>query len=153
MKTDDQIRKIYSLLPRPSITEMIAGIGPFTWFLLGYRTAEKERGEHYSQYQNMLSILCDTFQIPGAQSFESAIEWLKQHGVKTSSETKRQVYMVHVNAGGSVFVKELDYFKSQGGFEHEWGKHWVPLVASSVPEARKLGCKLPGARPYERQVR
>ena len=151
MKTDDQIQKIFSLLPMPSITEMIAGIGPFTWFLLGYRTAEKDRGE----YQNMLGILCDTFKIPGAQSFDSAIKWLKEHGIeKDSSETNyRQVYMVHVNSGGSVFVKELDYFKSQGGFEQDWGSYWIPVVATSIAEARELGCKFPGARPYERQAR
>lgn len=65
----------------------------------------------------------------------------------------RDVYMVHVGPTGSVFVKTLDFFRTGGGFREEWGNHWVPLVANSIEHARELGCKLPGARPFENQAR
>ena len=65
----------------------------------------------------------------------------------------RDVYMVHVNSGGSVFVKTLDFFREQGGFRDDWGTHWVPLVATGIEDARKRGCELPGARPYDQQAR
>lgn len=61
--------------------------------------------------------------------------------------------MVNVNeTSGSVFVKEYEFFKSQGGLVQKWGAHWVPVIASSIEDARKKGCALPGARPYERQA-
>lgn len=65
----------------------------------------------------------------------------------------RNVYMVLVNQfSGSVFVKELEFFRYQGGFIQDWGKTWVPVVATSIENARKEGCKLPGARPYINQA-
>lgn len=69
-----------------------------------------------------------------------------------SKDSKRDVYMVHVGPSGSVFVKTYDFFKSQRGFEQEWGEAWVPLVATSIEDARKKGCKLPGAKPWEQQA-
>lgn len=66
----------------------------------------------------------------------------------------RDVYMVNVNKfSGSVFVKELAFFRSQGGFVKEWGTNWFPVVADSLEDARKKGCAHPSARPYERQAR
>lgn len=44
--------------------------------------------------------------------------------------------MVHVSVAGSVFVKELNFFKSQGGFREKWGKAWFPIVANSIEDAR-----------------
>lgn len=65
----------------------------------------------------------------------------------------RQIYMVTCNWAGAVFVKDYDFFKSQGGFTQEWGKGWKPVVADSIPTARKLGCEMfEGARPYEQQA-
>lgn len=65
----------------------------------------------------------------------------------------RDIYMVVVNSGGAVFVKELEFFRSQGGFVMEWGQSWVPVVATSIEDARRIGCeKLPGAKPYTRQA-
>lgn len=64
------------------------------------------------------------------------------------------VYMVLVSqASGCVFVKALDFFRSQGGFREGWGRSWVPIVAESIEDARELGCKLPGAKPYSRQAK
>jgi hypothetical protein len=66
----------------------------------------------------------------------------------------KDVYMVHVNQfSGSVFVKTLEYFRSQKGFEEGWGEHWVPIVATSIEDARERGCSLPFARPYDQQAK
>lgn len=48
----------------------------------------------------------------------------------------RDVYMVHVNSGDKVFVKELAFFRKQGGFKDDWRKAWVPVVATSIEDAR-----------------
>lgn len=65
----------------------------------------------------------------------------------------RQVFMVSVNpASGSVFVKEHDFFAKQGGFTEDWGRTWFPIVATSIEEARRLGCAHHNARPYNRQA-
>lgn len=62
--------------------------------------------------------------------------------------------MVQCNCGGSVFVKTLDFFRSQGGFIDAWGRAWKPVVAESIEDARRIGCELfPEARPYERQAK
>lgn len=67
---------------------------------------------------------------------------------------ERDVYMVLVDKiSGSVFVKDLSFFRGQGGFRETWGKNWVPVVGTSIEDARLEGCKLPGARPYERQAK
>lgn len=66
----------------------------------------------------------------------------------------KDVYMILVNRdSGVVFVKGLDFFRSQGGFKGSWGESWVPIVATSVEDARERGCSLPGARPYSDQIR
>jgi hypothetical protein len=61
--------------------------------------------------------------------------------------------MVLVGPSGSVFVKDLDFFSSQGGFRDKWGVRWVPIVATSVEDAREKGCLLPGARPFHLQAK
>jgi hypothetical protein len=66
--------------------------------------------------------------------------------------TTRDVFMVHVGPTGSVFVKELEFFREQGGFKQSWAKSWIPLVATSIEDARRLGCHLAGARPYSEQA-
>ena len=65
----------------------------------------------------------------------------------------RDVYMINVvEASGSVFVKTLDLFRNQGGFREDWGRHWYPVVATGIDDARCIGCTFPHARPYERQA-
>ncbi len=67
---------------------------------------------------------------------------------------ERDVYMVNVNQfSGCVFVKALDFFRSQGGFTQDWGKNWIPIVATGIEDARERGCALPGAKSYERQAK
>lgn len=64
-----------------------------------------------------------------------------------------RIYMVNCNAAGSVFVKTYSFWKRQGGLTEPWGKHWEPIIADSIEDARRKGCaRLPGARPYEQQA-
>lgn len=79
---------------------------------------------------------------------------LKAFDAVEKAETEEgNVYMVHVNSGGSVFVKTLWFFREQGGFAEPWGEGWVPIVATSIEDAREKGCLLPGARPYSEQAK
>ena len=58
-----------------------------------------------------------------------------------------------VEHSGSVFVKDFDFFVSQGGLRESWGKRWRFVAANSVEHARRIGCRiLMGARPYARQA-
>lgn len=36
----------------------------------------------------------------------------------------------------TVYVKEGDFFRSQGGLTKEWGTHWIGIQASSINDAR-----------------
>lgn len=65
----------------------------------------------------------------------------------------KNVYMILVGPSGSVFVKDLKYFRSQGGFKDSWGRNWKPIVADSIEHARELGCDFPGAKPFNQQAK
>jgi hypothetical protein len=39
----------------------------------------------------------------------------------------------------AVYVKEGNFFKSQGGLVKEWGKDWVPVMAEGIEHARLIG--------------
>jgi hypothetical protein len=68
--------------------------------------------------------------------------------------TERNWYMAVVGPTGAVFVKDLDFFHSQGGFRQSWGKTWQPVIGTSVESARERACQvLPGASPYEMQAK
>lgn len=54
-------------------------------------------------------------------------------------------FAVLVNSGGATFVKDYDYFISQGGDTEIWGKHWKIVEAESYEAARVLAIQLPGA--------
>jgi hypothetical protein len=72
-----------------------------------------------------------------------------------SAPAERDVYMILVADSGCVFVKELEFFRSQGGFKQRWGNNWVPVVATGIEDAREKGCAMfpAKARPYERQAK
>lgn len=38
-----------------------------------------------------------------------------------------------------VYVKEAEFFRSQGGLTMPWGQKWKPVVAASIEEARRIG--------------
>ena len=50
-------------------------------------------------------------------------------------------HYVHFN-GATVFVKEAEFFRSQGGLTEDWGRAWRPITARSIGEARRKGAKL-----------
>lgn len=52
-------------------------------------------------------------------------------------------YYVTQNSA-TVFVKEGEFFKYQGGLTEEWGKHWTALEATSIGDARRKGAKMFG---------
>lgn len=54
-------------------------------------------------------------------------------------------YYVHFN-GAAVFVKEGEYFTSQGGKVQKWGEHWLKVQASSIGEARRIGAVIFGVK-------
>ena len=60
--------------------------------------------------------------------------------------TTKPTHYVHCNSGEALFVKEADFFESQGGLSSEWGKHWRPVVAGSIGDARRQAAKLFGVR-------
>ena len=39
----------------------------------------------------------------------------------------------------AVYVKEGEFFESQGGLEEEWGKNWKLIEATSIEHARSMG--------------
>lgn len=55
-------------------------------------------------------------------------------------------FAIHVNSGGATFVKDFDFFVSQGGLKQRWGKHWTIVTARSERFARMKAIRLPGAR-------
>lgn len=54
-------------------------------------------------------------------------------------------HFVHYN-GATVFVKEADFFREQGGRTAAWGRTWLPVVASSLGDARREGARIFGVR-------
>ena len=52
-------------------------------------------------------------------------------------------YMIVWNEGGeTVYVKDADYFKQQGGETAAWGKRWLQVTANSINDAREKGHEL-----------
>ena len=39
----------------------------------------------------------------------------------------------------AVYVKEGNFFESQGGLTSDWGKYWRPVYADSIEHARLIG--------------
>lgn len=48
-------------------------------------------------------------------------------------------------------VKEADFFIAQGGLTEEWGRHWYPVTASDIEDARRLGRSLYEVRDLYRE--
>ncbi len=64
-------------------------------------------------------------------------------------------FRIMVNAGGSVMVKEDEFFLAQGGEFEAWGRIWVEIEAESIESARRFGCEIfkYAARPYNLQAK
>ncbi|QIV65882.1 hypothetical protein Cp1R7AA1_191 [Mesorhizobium phage Cp1R7A-A1] len=46
-------------------------------------------------------------------------------------------HYVHFN-GAAYFVKEADFFASQGGLVMRWGAAWQPVIAKDIEDAREM---------------
>ena len=72
---------------------------------------------------------------------------LKAHEkfLKDSTEHLRapvlKEYFIHINDAG-VYVKDGDFFRSQGGCTKPWGRYWERIEAESLYDARNQGIKL-----------
>lgn len=53
-------------------------------------------------------------------------------------------HFVMCNSGDALFVKEATFFREQGGHKEPWGKHWVPVIATSIGDARRQAAKIFG---------
>lgn len=93
---------------------------------------------------------------PEAEKLVVTEQWTDEYQEEetvTDPRILRRVYMTTCNDAGFVYVKDLDFFTTQGGFREEWGLGWKPVVAVTIEEARKEGCKVhPKAVPYEEQT-
>lgn len=49
-------------------------------------------------------------------------------------------FMVLIEPWG-VYVKEKEFFRSQGGFTSVWGRRWVLVLAESIENAREIGIR------------
>lgn len=47
-------------------------------------------------------------------------------------------YKVLKNDGEKYFVKEYDFFVSQGGLDSHWGRNWKTVLADSIEHARLI---------------
>lgn len=53
-------------------------------------------------------------------------------------QKENATHFVHCNSGKALFVKEATFFKEQGGLTQDWGKFWLPVIAKTIGDARKL---------------
>lgn len=60
--------------------------------------------------------------------------------------TPEATHYVNCNSGRALFVKEAEFFQSQGGLREDWGKTWRPVVAKSIGDARRQAAKMFGVR-------
>ncbi len=58
---------------------------------------------------------------------------------------KMNKYAIHINCAGATFVKEYDFFVSQGGLKEKWGKAWKIIEAKDLDDARVKAIQEPGA--------
>lgn len=56
------------------------------------------------------------------------------------------LFYVSINPWG-VYVKEGEFFESQGGLEEEWGETWIPVCGQDVEDARLEGKKIRAVGP------
>lgn len=53
-------------------------------------------------------------------------------------------HFVYCNEGKALFVKEAIFFKETGGLTEDWGKAWVPVIAKTTGDARRLAADIFG---------
>lgn len=55
-------------------------------------------------------------------------------------------FAIHVSPYGATFVKEYDFFVSQGGLTQKWGQSWKIIEAKNLDDARVRAIVMPGAK-------
>lgn len=55
-----------------------------------------------------------------------------------AKDRKTAPFYVVMNSGKAIFVKEGDFFRSQGGLEESWGSTWVGVEAPTLGSARRF---------------
>lgn len=43
----------------------------------------------------------------------------------------------------ATYVKDWDFFVSEGGLKEKWGKRWIEVEAESIEDARRKGKEMP----------
>lgn len=67
---------------------------------------------------------------------------LKAHDAYVSlyNPDRRMAPSFYVGAAMSaVFVKDAETFAKQGGLDADWGMHWIPVIAKTQGDARRIG--------------
>lgn len=59
---------------------------------------------------------------------------------------KKATHYVIKNSGNALFVKEAAFFEQQGGLDKEWGMTWIPVIATSIGDARKIASQFYGVK-------
>lgn len=68
--------------------------------------------------------------------YNTIINWAKGQIPSSIWQRGKIVNQYYVmNNGHSWFVKEAEFFRSQGGLTEPWGKNWKPIWADSVEHA------------------
>lgn len=91
---------------------------------------------------------------PGSGCEECAAE-RKERAMEYAADDRKVDYpfthYVHRNSGGSVFVKDADLFRKQGGLTTEWGKKWTGVIAKDDDDALNIAARIfkniPEGRP------
>jgi len=73
----------------------------------------------------------------GAEAGEPGVPPARGEGQEGPRELPPTHYVV--SNGVSIFVKEANFFRSQGGLTEPWGRRWRPVHASSIEHARQIG--------------
>lgn len=87
--------------------------------------------------------VCGCTDAQACMTQDGPCSWAQQFddgtGICTECTAAPGDYYIHRNAGDAVFVKEASFFAQQGGLTEDWGKHWTPVVATSIEQARSIG--------------
>ncbi len=88
--------------------------------------------------------------MPGEEFWEEVLdEYNRGHGT-TDIEKEGTYYICETFA--AVYVKEGEFFKSQGGLTDDWGQWWRPVHAKSCEHARSMG-RIKTLEEYENERR
>ncbi len=85
--------------------------------------------------------------MPGEEFWE---EVLRDARSGQPDEKKEGTYYIN-ETHAAVYVKDREFFESQGGLTDDWGRGWRPVYAKSCEHARSMGKKMT-EEEYERKL-